>query len=189
MVKSLPVEPGGYNSQPGRRIRALREQRRITLQQLSEVTGLSRGFLSRVERDVTSPSVASLVAICGAIGVSPGDILETPNTDLVHLPDAPLVHLGGEGITERLLTPRGQHNLQVLHAIIDGGGRGESDLYTMDCTVESVHVLDGEFVLTTPGQTIHMKTGDTVTLPGSEPHTWHNPTDAPSTVLWILAKT
>ncbi|MGO1948421.1 MAG: helix-turn-helix domain-containing protein [Mycobacteriaceae bacterium] len=186
-MKSLPVDPGRYSTQPGRRIRALRQQRRITLQQLAEVTGLSKGFLSRVERDVTSPSVATLVTICEVLSVSPGDILEAPDTDLVRLEEAPRVHLGGEGITERLLTPRGQQQLQILHAVIQPGGRGEDELYTMDCDVESLHVIDGEFVLSTPGQLMHLHAGDTVSFPGSEPHTWHNPTDEPATVLWILA--
>ncbi|WP_291479707.1 XRE family transcriptional regulator [Corynebacterium sp.] len=188
-MKSLPAESGGYSSQPGRRLRALRQQNRITLDQLSQATGLSKGFLSRVERDVTSPSVASLVTICEVLGVPPGAILDTPDTDLIPLGEAPIVDLGGEGITERLVTPRGRQDLRILHAVIDGKGAGEDELYTMDCTVESVHVISGQFVLQTPDQEIHMRTGDTVTLPGSEPHSWRNPSSDPTTVLWILATT
>lgn len=185
-MKSLPVESGSYSSQPGRRLRALRQQNRITLDQLSQVTGLSKGFLSRVERDVTSPSVASLVTICEALNVTPGEILDTPDTDVVSLADAPLVSLGGTGITERLLTPRGQHDLRIIHAVIDGDGHGEDELYTMDCSVESVHVISGEFILVTPDREISMHPGDTVTLPGAEPHSWRNPTSEPATVMWIL---
>jgi transcriptional regulator with XRE-family HTH domain len=185
-VKSLPAESGGYSSRPGRRLRALRQQNRITLDQLSQATGLSKGFLSRVERDVTSPSVASLVTICEVLGVPPGAILDTPDTDLIPLDDAPLVNLGGDGITERLVTPRGRRDLRILHAVIEGHGTGEDELYTMDCTVESVHVISGQFVLQTPDQEIHMHAGDTVTLPGSEPHSWRNPTPEPATVLWVL---
>ncbi|WP_312976981.1 helix-turn-helix domain-containing protein [Corynebacterium sp.] len=188
-MKSLPAESGGYSSQPGRRLRAIRQQNRITLDQLSRTTGLSKGFLSRVERDVTSPSVASLVTICEVLGVSPGAILDTPDTDLIPLNEAPLVDLGGEGITERLITPRGRRDLRILHAVIQGHGRGEDELYTMECTIESVHVISGEFVLQTPDREIHMSTGDTVTLPGAEPHSWRNPTSDPVTVLWVLATT
>lgn len=188
-MKSLPVESGGYSSQPGRRLRALRQENRITLDKLSRASGLSKGFLSRVERDVTSPSVASLVTICEVLGVKPGAILDAPDTDLIHLDEAPEVDLGGDGITERLVTPRGSHDLRILHAVVDGGGRGEDELYTMDCTVESVHVISGEFVLVTPAEEIHLRTGDTVTLPGSEPHSWRNPSAEPATVLWILATT
>lgn len=186
-MKSLPVEPSTFGRQPGRRLRAARQQKRITLDQLAQSTGLSKGFLSRVERDVTSPSVASLVTICEVLGISPGEILDTPDTEVVRLAEAPLVELGGTGATERLLTPRGQKDLRILHSVIEGGGKGEDDLYTMDCRLESVHVVAGEFILTTPDQRLHMYAGDTITLPGSEPHSWLNPTEEPTTVLWVLS--
>jgi len=185
-VKSLPIEPMRTPTALGRRLRAVREQNRLTIDQVASFTGLSKGFLSRVERDLTSPSVASLVAICQVLGVPPGQMLEVPETEMVVLEDAPAVSLGGDGITEKLLTPPGQRNVQIIHAVVEGGGRGEEELYTMDCIAESLHILEGEFVLVTSDAEFRMKQGDTVTLPGSEPHTWYNPTEDTAKVLWIL---
>ncbi|MDN5732400.1 MAG: helix-turn-helix domain-containing protein [Yaniella sp.] len=185
-MKSLPIEPMRTPTALGRRLRAVREQNRLTIDQVASFTGLSKGFLSRVERDLTSPSVASLVAICQVLGVPPGQMLEVPETEMVVLEDAPAVSLGGDGITEKLLTPPGQRNVQIIHAVVEGGGRGEEELYTMDCIAESLHILEGEFVLVTSDAEFRMKQGDTVTLPGSEPHTWYNPTEDTAKVLWIL---
>lgn len=185
-MKSLPIEPMRTPTALGRRLRAVREQRRLTIDQVASFTGLSKGFLSRVERDLTSPSVASLVAICQVLGVPPGQMLEVPETEMVVLEDAPSVNLGGDGITEKLLTPPGQRNVQIIHAIVESGGRGEEELYTMDCIAESLHILEGEFVLVTSDAEFRMKQGDTVTLPGSEPHTWYNPAEDTAKVLWIL---
>ena len=185
-MKSLPIEPMRTPTALGRRLRAVREQNRLTIDQVASFTGLSKGFLSRVERDLTSPSVASLVAICQVLGVPPGQMLEVPETEMVVLEDAPAVSLGGDGITEKLLTPPGQRNVQIIHAVVEGGGRGEEELYTMDCIAESLHILEGEFVLVASDAEFRMKQGDTVTLPGSEPHTWYNPTEDTAKVLWIL---
>lgn len=185
-MKSLPIEPMRTPTALGRRLRAVREQHRLTIDQVASFTGLSKGFLSRVERDLTSPSVASLVAICQVLGVPPGQMLEVPETEMVVLEDAPAVSLGGDGITEKLLTPPGQRNVQIIHAVVESGGRGEEELYTMDCIAESLHILEGEFVLVTSDAEFRMKQGDTVTLPGSEPHTWYNPTEDTAKVLWIL---
>lgn len=185
-MKSLPIEPMRTPTALGRRLRAVREQNRLTIDQVASFTGLSKGFLSRVERDLTSPSVASLVAICQVLGVPPGQMLEVQETEMVVLEDAPAVSLGGDGITEKLLTPPGQRNVQIIHAVVEGGGRGEEELYTMDCIAESLHILEGEFVLVTSDAEFRMKQGDTVTLPGSEPHTWYNPTEDTAKVLWIL---
>lgn len=185
-MKSLPIEPMQTPTALGSRLRAVREQRRLTIDQIASFTGLSKGFLSRVERDLTSPSVSSLITICQVLGVPPGQMLEAPEVQMVTLSDAPAVSLGGEGITEKLLTPPGQRNVQIIHAVVEGGGRGEEELYTMDCIAESLHILEGEFVLVTSDEEFHMNPGDTVTLPGSEPHSWYNPSEATAKVLWIL---
>jgi len=113
-------------------------------------------------------------------------MLETPETQLITLSEAPSVNLGGEGITEKLLTPPGQRNVQIIHSVVEGGGRGEEELYTVDCIVESLHIIEGDFVLITSDQKFRMTEGDTITFPGSEPHSWYNPGNMAAEVLWIL---
>ena len=51
----------------GYRIKELRTRRRITLQELANRTGLTKSFLSQLERDLTSPSVNSLEKIARAL--------------------------------------------------------------------------------------------------------------------------
>ncbi|HEY4615450.1 MAG TPA: XRE family transcriptional regulator [Citricoccus sp.] len=186
-MKSLPIQPLRDQPAIGRRLRALRQERRLTMDQVAAFTGLTKGFLSRVERDLTSPSVASLVTICQVLGVTPGEVLDSADVALVRLETAPRVSLGGEGITEQLVTPPGQRELQVIRAVVAPDGRGESDLYTVDCSVETLHVIQGPFVLVTQDGELELQSGDTVTFPGTEPHTWHNPGDRDAVVLWILA--
>jgi len=57
------------NTTLGQRLLALREARRLSLRTLAERVGLSASFLSQVERDETSPSIASLEKIAQALGV------------------------------------------------------------------------------------------------------------------------
>lgn len=186
-MKSLPIQPVGTQPAIGRRLRALRQERRLTMDQVAEFTGLTKGFLSRVERDLTSPSVSSLVTICQVLGVTPGEVLDSAEVAVVRLDEAPRVSLGGQGITEQLITPPGQRGLLVIRAVIAPGGRGETDLYTMDCSVETLHVVQGPFTLVTQDDELTLQSGDTVTFPGTEPHSWHNPGDRDAVVLWILA--
>ena len=53
----------GTELQLGPRIRSLRQARRVTLRQLAERAGVTESFLSQVEREVTSPSIASVQRI------------------------------------------------------------------------------------------------------------------------------
>ncbi|GAA1116118.1 helix-turn-helix domain-containing protein [Citricoccus alkalitolerans] len=185
-MKSLPIRPATADPAIGRRLRALRQQRRLTMDQVAGFAGLTKGFLSRVERDLTSPSVSSLVDICQVLGVAPGDVLDAPQTGVVRLAAAPHVNLGGDGITEQLLTPPGRRSLQIIRAVIAPGGRGEAELYTMDCAVEALHVVTGSFVLVTSDGELPLEAGDTVTFPGAEPHSWINPGHQEAVVLWTL---
>jgi transcriptional regulator with XRE-family HTH domain len=53
----------------GSTIRAIRKRKNITIAQLCEATGLSQGFMSQVENNKTSPSIATLESIAIALNV------------------------------------------------------------------------------------------------------------------------
>jgi len=59
----------------GALIRRYRKDRKLPLKAVAEKAGISEGFLSQVENNVNSPSVDTLMKICGAIGVNAGDLL------------------------------------------------------------------------------------------------------------------
>ena len=123
-MKSLPIEPVASDIALGSRLRALRERRHFTLDQVAERTGFSKGFISRVERDLTSPSVQSLVTLCQVLGINPGQLLDSPEVSVVKFENAPRVDLGGAGIIERLLTPRTQREIQIIHMSVEAHGHG-----------------------------------------------------------------
>ena len=55
----------------GEKIRQLRLQRGLTQEELAIRCELSKGFISQVERDVTSPSIATLIDILECLGTTP----------------------------------------------------------------------------------------------------------------------
>src|SRR5437773_9171693 len=57
----------GTELQLGPRIRSLRQARHVTLRELAEQAGVTESFLSQVEREVTSPSIASVQRIARAL--------------------------------------------------------------------------------------------------------------------------
>lgn len=186
-MKALPVESSGHSAAVGSRLRNHRRRQHMTIDQLASAAGLTKGFVSRVERDLTSPSVDSLVRMCQALRIDVGDLFSGPGgVELVRLEDALHIDLGGEGIEEQLLTPAGQRTVQVLRARVAAGGRSEDSMYSMDCETEVLHVIRGRFRLRVPDRTLDLVAGDTVTFPGSEPHTWENPGDEEAVLLWIL---
>lgn len=172
----------------GGRLRAARQARGLTLEKVADATNLTKGFISRLERDEVSPSVASLVSVCEVLGIRIGELFETPQTQVVRAAEGRRINFGGSKVQEFLLTPGTQSHLQVIHSTIEPGGSGGKELYTLDCEIEFVYVVRGELVVTLSGEAVHLAPGDAFTFPGREPHTWANARgDAECEVLWALA--
>ena len=185
-MRPLPVSPS-HRVRIGSKLRAARTTNGYTLEQLATATGLTKGFLSRVERDETSPSVASLLSLCEVMSLDVGSLFTAPQVQLVQRDSAPAINLGGSGVKEKLMTPRGQSRLQLVHSSIEPDGTGGSDLYTINSEVEVVYVVEGAIELVLRDGRQRLETGDALTFPGGEPHTWVNASSTePAEVIWIL---
>jgi transcriptional regulator with XRE-family HTH domain len=72
--KEAPV--GDANKQIGRRIRALRASRRLTLEKLAEMAKMSEKHLGKVERGTANPSIQCVTDIAEALGLPVSAIVE-----------------------------------------------------------------------------------------------------------------
>lgn len=61
----------------GERIRNFRKNKSITLQQLSDETGLSIGYISQIERNLVDPSLSSLRKISKSLDIPTYLLMET----------------------------------------------------------------------------------------------------------------
>ncbi|MGX7680976.1 helix-turn-helix domain-containing protein [Jatrophihabitans sp. DSM 45814] len=172
----------------GSKLRAARMSRGLTIEKLAHATGLTKGFISRMERDEVSASVASLVAICDELGIRVGQLFDAPETTVIRANEGKPINFGGEGVREHLLTPGTERKLQIIHSLIEaGGGGGGAQLYSLDTDVEFVHVLAGKLDVLLASQTITLFTGDSFTFPGRELHSWRNASKTePAEILWVL---
>lgn len=170
----------------GPRLREARLRRKFSLDQLAKNTGLTKGFISQLERDMTSASVASLVRLCEALQISVGSLFQAPRTLLTTAAEAPAINFGGSGLKEQLLSPR-DNALQVIRSeIAPGGGSGEEP-YSLDADAEVVHVLHGQIVVHLDEDVYTLQVGDTLSFSPRQPHSFYNPSrQATAVVLWAL---
>lgn len=68
LVEADPLSLGG-------RVRFLRQQRGMTLDQLAQVTGLTKSYLSKVERGLSVPSISTALKIAGSFRMSVGQLI------------------------------------------------------------------------------------------------------------------
>ncbi|MDR1664580.1 MAG: XRE family transcriptional regulator [Clostridiales bacterium] len=67
--------------QIGEKIKQLRIRTGLTQEELASRCDLSKGFISQVERDITSPSIATLVDILESLGTNLPEFFKEPEID------------------------------------------------------------------------------------------------------------
>lgn len=174
--------------QLGSRIRALRQARRLTLRDVAERAGVTESFLSQVERDVTSPSIATVQRIARALDVSIAQLFaEEPGTGRVVRREARRrIEYPGLQAVDEFLTSNMAGRLQVILSTIQPGGGTGAEPYTHDSDEEVVIVLAGVLDLWVGDEHYVLREGDAITFPSRLPHWNANHGDRAATVLFCL---
>lgn len=174
----------------GGRLRHAREANRMSLADLAARSGVTKSFLSRVERDATSPSVASLVDICEALGLTMAELFAVPETTLVRRSARPEIEdlPKAADVVDTLITPARERHVTVLETVAPPGGSGGETLYTLPSEAEVCFVLEGSVEVQIEAERFVLAEGDALTFGASVPHTWRTADPgAGARILWILA--
>jgi len=172
----------------GAQLRAARLASRQTMAEVAARSGLTKGFLSKLERDLTSVSVASLIRLCDALGISVGSLFSAAKGELVRNGEYPPINFGGDRVREYLLTPAGEKRVQAILSDIEPGGGGGAEPYCLPTDVEFVLVLGGQLRILVAGEHVLLGTGDALTFPSRAEHTFDVPPGAgPARVLWVFS--
>lgn len=154
----------------GAKIRQLRKQRAITLDVLTMRTGLSPGYLSKIERGLSSPPIATLSRIASALGVKPSDFFqdyeETLNISIVPPSERKTLTRDGQtfGYRYESLAHRRQNKLMepfVITIIPHSHDnrmfvhKGEEMLYLLEGRIEMIYG-DERYPVTTVGTCIYI---------------------------------
>jgi uncharacterized cupin superfamily protein len=97
------------------------------------------------------------------------------------------VNFGATDAKEFLLSSGSQTSIEVLHSKIAPGGSGGDELYSLNCEVEFVYVLDGQLEVILGPEHYLLNTGDAMTFRGRDAHTWRNPSAQTIEVLWVMS--
>ena len=154
----------------GAQLRAARLAARKSMAEVAEEAGLTKGFLSKLERDLANVSVASLIRLCDALGVSVGSLFQPSKGEVVRAGERPTINFGGKGMSEYLLTPAHERRMQaILSDIAPGGGSGDEQ-YALPADVELVFVMAGRLEITIDEELVILEEGDAFTFTASARH-------------------
>jgi transcriptional regulator with XRE-family HTH domain len=161
----------------------------MTLQQLGEQSGLTASYLSQIERDQTSPSIASLKKIATAFKVRIVDFFmeESDGEPLVMGPEERVrVSLKGwRAQIQQLVKSVSNKRMQPFFTVIEPGG-GSKTAYSHGGE-EFGLVLEGTLTLTVGGQASPVPKGHSFYYSSLIPHSWTNKGSASTVVVWVVS--
>jgi transcriptional regulator with XRE-family HTH domain len=170
----------------GSRIKALRIKNGLTLEELGSRTELTKGFLSQLERNLTSPSLTTLEDIVEALGVSMSYFFAEEDEEQIVFTKEDAFIDEQEGRTIHWIVPNAQKN-KMEPLILELAPGESSKLIEPHEGEEFGYVLSGRIYIKR-GNDPHKLTvrkGETFYTKGNEAYTLINGSGAPARVLWI----
>ena len=169
----------------GVKIKQLRLQRGLTQEELAARTELTKGFISQLERDLTSPSIATLMDILAALGTDvAGFFRETQDEQVTYSTEDMFVKEEADGYTIQWLVTNAQKNaLEPILVRIPAGVSGvEDDPHEGE---EFGYVLSGSVMLRLGERKFRVKTGGSFCIHPTAAHCLINTGKRPARVLWV----
>jgi transcriptional regulator with XRE-family HTH domain len=168
----------------GDRIRMLRRGKGMTLQQVAEASGLTAGFLSQMERNLTGVTLTSLVSVSKALGVPLREIMAQP------MQLEPDTHQGKrqdysvENVSlhyERLSASFPGSRLNALKIRVPSGYASGFESHEGE---ELLFVLTGAIEYTVDRKTYRLGEGDSMHIDSKRAHQIANSSNSSAEILW-----
>ncbi|RQU23685.1 XRE family transcriptional regulator [Burkholderia cenocepacia] len=182
--------PAATPPRVGEQIQRLRNERKLTLDDLSRAAGVSKSMLSEIERDKANPTIAVAWRLTNALGITLDELFSQPKA-----PET--IRVDGPHDIPTLAGHDGRYQLRVWGPIdlagkfewyeltLPGGGALVSNAHEPG-TREHLTVLQGAMEIEAAAASRRLKAGDTARYPADEPHAIRNPGKAEARALLIV---
>ena len=169
----------------GEKIRSLRQKNNLTQKELADRCELSKGFISQLESNQTSPSLSTLEDILTTLGSSFHEFFSDYQGDTpVCRKEDVFIKESDDGVTIHWLIPNAQKkDMEPILVTLEPGAKLEPDLPHMG--EEFGHVLAGAVTLVLGEKRYRVRKGDSFSYKPSVQHYLANPGKTPATVLWV----
>ncbi|WP_319529869.1 helix-turn-helix domain-containing protein [uncultured Cohaesibacter sp.] len=174
----------------GSDLRALRIARKMTIEELAEKLGRSIGWVSQIERDMSTPKMADLQNLA--------QIFDVPMSLFFGETDAPEGESGlvvrsqarriiGEresGLFETLISPDLTDSFEMIHSTFQPGAELKEPLVRK--TQELAYLVSGRLDIWLGEQAFTVEAGDSFRI-RQMPFRWSNPYPDPAVAIWVIS--
>lgn len=168
----------------GAKIKELRTRNGLTLEELASRSELTKGFLSQLERDLTSPSISTLEDILEALGTNLSEFFQsTPEQQITFGKNDFFVDERDEHTVEWIVPNAQKNEMEPIRITIHPGCT--SFIMKANEGQEFGYVLNGQVELVIGKKVYSMKVKETFYLNGARSHFIRNKGKKDAVLLWI----
>lgn len=174
-----------------RLLRVERDARGWSLADLAERAGVSKGAISKIERQETSPTAVMLVRLAGAFDLTLAGLLlraEGTGDRLSRAADQPVWRDPETGYVRQQVFSRADHPLEVVTVDMPAGQSVVLPASSYAHIRQAVWVLAGDLVILEGAERHELAVGDCLGFGPPSEVTLANETAAPCTYLVVLAR-
>jgi transcriptional regulator with XRE-family HTH domain len=172
----------------GEKLRRLRSERNISQRELAHLAGLSPNSISLIERDETSPSVATLQSLATALNIRMSYFFEeeTP-TSVLHIKSGVRPKIESEGVTiEGMGKTLAFQEIEPFSITLEPHAGSGGERQVVHAGHEFVYCLQGKIEYVIDGNIYLIETGDILIFEATLPHLWRNPFDTEAKFILVL---
>jgi transcriptional regulator with XRE-family HTH domain len=186
-----PNDPDAVGAAVARNLADHRRRRGLSLEQLAQRSGVSKGMLVQIEQGRTNPSIATLCRVANALGVAVArfvEVGEAPTVRLVRAAEAPMLWQGaGDGFARLLVGSDAPDCVELWEWRIAPGDAFAGEAHPAG-TRELLHVLEGDLDLEIEQTKQRVGTGDSVIFRADRPHRYANAGAATLRLIMVVAE-
>lgn len=171
----------------GEKIRKLRKSKGLSIVKLAEMTDLSTGLISEIERDKVVPSINAMLKIVNALGVTMGYFFDENNDKptIITKNDRRVIATNDKSRIYELLAPTHNRKIEFILITLDGCTHQRKNAISHNGE-ECGFVIKGSMVIIIEGEKYVLHEGDSIYFDSTKSHVYENYDDNECISIWAM---
>jgi XRE family transcriptional regulator, regulator of sulfur utilization len=157
-------------------LKRIREEKKLSLEKVADLTGVSKTMLGQIERGESSPTITTVWKIANGLKISFTALINNPQPDTIIIEKSdvtPLIEDNGRFRLYPFFPYEDGRRFEVYSVEIEKGGYISADTHG-EGTQEFITVFDGELTVRVSEVEYSVTNGNSIRFNTDRPHTYHN---------------
>lgn len=169
-------------------LKRLRADKKLSLDNVAKLSGVSKSMLGQIERGEVNPTVSTLWKISNGLKISFTQLMSRPESDIEIVDKCliqPLIEDNGKVRNFPIFPFDSSRRFEMYSLELDGGGYLEAEAHPHG-TQEFVTVFSGEVTINVNGEDFVVTTGNSMRFKADGPHAYKNSGDTICSLSMVI---